>query len=216
MKYVFGDSVPSDAELHEIGVYVAAARAQAGLARRATLAGASERLEDSLWAARAERLRARELLASGSRGPPGESLLRIGPSWRSGRSAWRTSCRRPKSPLGMMRERPRIRRRPSWAWSGRPAPRRSRNGSGHGSYSPDGSCGGGAGLGRVLRWTWSTTSMRRWLMDASHPSLRSSGRQCLGWSPGLASQRASVSPRTASSRRTWTGRSSSRFAARSP
>ena len=44
VKFLYGDSVPNDAELQEIGVYMTTARAKAGLARRATLAGASERL----------------------------------------------------------------------------------------------------------------------------------------------------------------------------
>ena len=51
-----------------LGVYFDAASAQAGWARTATLAGASEGLEDTLWAARSERRRAHEPrdLAQGS------------------------------------------------------------------------------------------------------------------------------------------------------
>ena len=60
VKYLYGDSVISEDDLQVMGVYFAGATAHAGLARRATLAGASQGLEDSLWAAR-ERRRARDL-----------------------------------------------------------------------------------------------------------------------------------------------------------
>ena len=36
VKFLYGDSVPNDAELQEIGVCLSAARAKAGLARRAS------------------------------------------------------------------------------------------------------------------------------------------------------------------------------------
>ena len=62
VKFLYGDAVPDEAELHELGFLAASAIARVGLALRATLAGASERLEDSLWAARAEQRRSRDLL----------------------------------------------------------------------------------------------------------------------------------------------------------
>ena len=52
VKFLHGDSVITDDEIQELGLYLAASRAHAGLASRATLAGASQGLEDSLWAAR--------------------------------------------------------------------------------------------------------------------------------------------------------------------
>ena len=99
-RYLFGDSVIAAEDLQVLGVYLAGAAAQAGLARRATLAGASQGLEDSLWAARAERRRARELrdLAQGSSGPAGTlARKRI-----VGSTAWRPRARKQRPAGGVV------------------------------------------------------------------------------------------------------------------